>query len=361
MQLKFRTRLPISLLLLCASLTSFCQEDSSLLGDSLYRYSVILAHDIDINALDIRHVDFACVDKYRVRQSQASNNVIDLVNQAEISEFYAVSTGFLKSYGYRGADPFINVMDKEVRFFTPILLFNRNSLNNTTTKGNSEFVLTYQTKELPEPIKKYCEERGIMAIQANANVEWQSIYSGSIEFQGFQGTSEMHVTDLEWTYSIKDFRLRSDGWKNSAYGEDAFLKEKFRPRKIKATNLYQEDEVMPTISYYNFPSPKLYFNAREPIGNLPYCRHDKMDINVFPNPTYGDLNIQVENAESGQYVFAVQNIVGKKLWTKDFTINSEQYLSQFELPFLPKGVYLYSITDDEGNRIVSKRLVIIEP
>lgn len=77
-----------------------------------------------------------------------------------------------------------------------------------------------------------------------------------------------------------------------------------------------------------------------------------VELKLYPNPTIDFINIEVFNfKEVGHYEF--RNIIGKKLLSGDLerevtTLNIEEY---------NKGIYLVSIFDDLGNRLVTKKVL----
>lgn len=85
----------------------------------------------------------------------------------------------------------------------------------------------------------------------------------------------------------------------------------------------------------------------------------EVGVATYPNPTYGDVTFELKNLPKGEYSIALYNIIGKKLWSNNFDKNSE--VMNTNLGHLKKGTYLYSILDENGRKVTTKRLMIITP
>ncbi len=84
------------------------------------------------------------------------------------------------------------------------------------------------------------------------------------------------------------------------------------------------------------------------------------DVLAFPNPTYGEIEIQLINLPPGRYTLEIDNIFGQSLHKEEFNVNHTRKMKT-DLSFLSRGTYLYSIIDSRGNKIATKRVVIITP
>ncbi|MFT6337438.1 MAG: hypothetical protein ACI86M_002482 [Saprospiraceae bacterium] len=82
-------------------------------------------------------------------------------------------------------------------------------------------------------------------------------------------------------------------------------------------------------------------------------------VKTYPNPTYGDVTFELSNLPDGDYSVVLYNIIGKRLWSDKFDNNSGRLNAN--LSHLKKGTYLYSIVDENGRKVTTKRLMIITP
>lgn len=77
-----------------------------------------------------------------------------------------------------------------------------------------------------------------------------------------------------------------------------------------------------------------------------------IELKLYPNPTTDFINIEVQDLEEGGY-YEFRNIIGKQLLSGSLekavtTLNIEEY---------NKGIYLVTIFDASGNRLVTKKVL----
>ena len=85
----------------------------------------------------------------------------------------------------------------------------------------------------------------------------------------------------------------------------------------------------------------------------------KEDILTYPNPTFGDVTFQLINMPHDNYKVVLYNIIGKQLWSSD--INFIQGKLRANLSHLQKGTYFYSIVNGAGQKVTTRRLMIMTP
>lgn len=102
------------------------------------------------------------------------------------------------------------------------------------------------------------------------------------------------------------------------------------------------------------------FKAGSEITDIQSYADKKADITAFPNPSFGNVTFTFENCKIGKYNLKVYNIIGKELINKNMRIDTNK-IARVDLTSLKKGTYLYSIFDDNGNKITTKRIVILNP
>lgn len=82
------------------------------------------------------------------------------------------------------------------------------------------------------------------------------------------------------------------------------------------------------------------------------------DFTLYPNPTYNIAKVFINNRPKGNYSLAVYNIIGKKLWERNIEVDGETIIKE-NFAFLPKGTYLISLLDENGNILRTTRLIIV--
>jgi len=104
---------------------------------------------------------------------------------------------------------------------------------------------------------------------------------------------------------------------------------------------------------------KIEYSADVFKSHLPECDVDSKNVYLFPNPTLGEVRLHFENYPAGDYVLDIYNIIGKRLSSIDVSLDSGENEVFLILPDLKKGTYIYSILNMDGDRLVSRRLSII--
>ena len=82
------------------------------------------------------------------------------------------------------------------------------------------------------------------------------------------------------------------------------------------------------------------------------------DFILYPNPTYNVAKIYISVENPGTYALAIYNIIGKKLWQEEIELQGTGILKE-NFGFLPKGTYLLSLLDENGNILRTIRLMIV--
>jgi len=101
------------------------------------------------------------------------------------------------------------------------------------------------------------------------------------------------------------------------------------------------------------------FQERKGYYILEECNDDQEEFQLYPNPTYGDIQVMLNQEVQGDYQIEIYSIIGKILHSE--RLNHQGQISKFavRLPNLPKGTYLYSIIDPDDNRIFTRRLMVL--
>jgi hypothetical protein len=103
-----------------------------------------------------------------------------------------------------------------------------------------------------------------------------------------------------------------------------------------------------------------WYTVDEKTEDLKVIDDKTKDVILYPNPTYGNIKIELINYPPDYYQLEIYNIIGKVVYRKsnfDYKINT----IRDDVSFLKKGSYLYSILDRNGKKLITKRLVIITP
>ncbi len=83
-------------------------------------------------------------------------------------------------------------------------------------------------------------------------------------------------------------------------------------------------------------------------------------LSVYPNPTFGPVRFDFYGYPPGTYQIRIFNTILKELWSDSYEIDHNGVVD-VDLSFLQKGTYVYSIDNNLGERLLTKRLLIINP
>ncbi len=101
------------------------------------------------------------------------------------------------------------------------------------------------------------------------------------------------------------------------------------------------------------------FKEREGYHTLDECIDDQQQFQLYPNPTYGDIRVMLNQPTLGTYQIEIYSIIGKLLYAE--ALNHQTQISKFavRLPNLTKGTYLYSIVGPDEKRMFTRRLMVL--
>jgi hypothetical protein len=85
------------------------------------------------------------------------------------------------------------------------------------------------------------------------------------------------------------------------------------------------------------------------------------DIIAYPNPAIGSVRFDMNGLVDGMYRLRLFNLMGQEVWSKRYQVNGGKRTVRLELGSFERGIYLYSLSDDKGRTLVTKRLVVLMP
>jgi hypothetical protein len=80
------------------------------------------------------------------------------------------------------------------------------------------------------------------------------------------------------------------------------------------------------------------------------------DLKMYPNPTQGLVNLEMNQFESGNYRVSVLNVDGRQILTQPIVVSGSNTMVQLNLATAPKGMYLVKLQSEKGMMV--RRLVI---
>ncbi|MES2798157.1 MAG: fibronectin type III domain-containing protein [Bacteroidota bacterium] len=75
---------------------------------------------------------------------------------------------------------------------------------------------------------------------------------------------------------------------------------------------------------------------------------EQLNVNLFPNPSNGLVNIDLINGKKGKYQIEVNNIIGQKVYADEFEWEGKSIKADFSK--LEKGLYIVSIFNEQNRK-----------
>lgn len=95
---------------------------------------------------------------------------------------------------------------------------------------------------------------------------------------------------------------------------------------------------------------------REKVKNSITSSEDKIDVQVYPNPTEGQFRLKFKQEEKAKTLIEITDLQGKTILKEDLEKFSGEFDKQFDLSKNGKGVYVVNVI--QGKEKTTKRVVI---
>lgn len=166
-------------------------------------------------------------------------------------------------------------------------------------------------------------------------------------------TIRVFVTDhkggwIEITNYLKT-RLKGIQWSGETYTYLFLSDEVPGPLAIVETKEYDGSPIR--VTYSADPKMAQHISLNESLNGT----------YAYPNPTFGFVRFEFFNLPFGEYRLALYNLLGKEVWAEEILIDDLNQVVTANLSSLRRGTYFYSLQNETGKRISTRRLVIIKP
>ncbi|MEM6321477.1 MAG: T9SS type A sorting domain-containing protein [Bacteroidota bacterium] len=84
------------------------------------------------------------------------------------------------------------------------------------------------------------------------------------------------------------------------------------------------------------------------------------DVYAYPNPAITDVRFEFSDLKPSNYSLKIYNILGVVVKEENYQMNGFQTV-KMDVSKLRKGTYLYSLSDEKGKTIATRRLMVIRP
>lgn len=280
------------------------------------------------------------------------------------TEFYYVSTpNSFTELGIYGADPVLGVLNINARYTEPLIL-RRAPLNYGDINAQSTNLLFPFSSEIipdtflnslpfqPDSIRLNIEVQRADTVDAYGML--------TVNMVGYEVLREKRVEIR--TVSV-DALLPFVGWQDVTPIINQILPQfgAGSSDTLRSYYYFAEDlkEPVAIVSVNDNDTPqRVEYRDMMMTSAGGFSFNQPINITAAPNPSIGFVEFVITNAPASVYKLKVRNIIGQTLWEKDVYVSGKEKI-KVDLTHLKRGTYFYSLTDQMGNVISTKRLIFI--
>ncbi|MEZ5041568.1 MAG: T9SS type A sorting domain-containing protein [Saprospiraceae bacterium] len=105
---------------------------------------------------------------------------------------------------------------------------------------------------------------------------------------------------------------------------------------------------------------RVEYKSNDIISNVQNVNALKPGVYAFPNPAIVNVRFEFSNLKPGNYTLRIYNILGIEIWKDRYNVNGFR-IEKVDISSFRKGTYLYSLSDDRGKTLTTKRLIVVRP
>lgn len=292
-----------------------------------------------------------------------------MVNSGAGESYYNVANNKVELLGYGGGDPAnfgVNVLAKFsppiVERFAPLNFFDIH-------QQTSDLTLPFSTAALPDSLIANIPGASLIdSIRIRINFQRLEVVDGwgNILIPGMTASAPvLREKRTEYTTTALDVHSflgwiplsggGTGGGLLGFLGTDTTVSYRFRSNtdkeELAVLNLNNSLDTVQSVRFKNInnitPAPGL---------DAPGAA----SVQAFPNPAVQWVRFDCVNLPADEYTLKIFNIVGKVVWKETFQVAGRRSI-RVDLDEFKKGTYLYSLIDQKGAIIGTKRLVVVKP
>jgi len=294
-----------------------------------------------------------------------------MVSEIEVGDsiseaYYKVNENNFELMGYEGGDPLGFGLDVTLKLLPPYIERTAPLQYGDFNGAESASVLPIAASELPQELLDTLPFP-VDSLRFRLNLNRVGVVDawGSLTIPGgFDG--ETYEVLRERRTEIRTIRLDVKAsilpWQDIT----DFLPEEIRQFGNDTTRTYnffsndaKEPIAVVTIDNTTEEVVRVAFKANDITSSFANLKHQLPSIKVSPNPAKDEVNFVLKDFSSGDYQIKIYNLLGSLVWSQDYHLaKAEKRNLPVDLSALSKGLYLYSLIDDKGKILSTKRLII---
>ncbi len=276
--------------------------------------------------------------------------------------YYRKENGVIYEEGRSGLDPLTNEVPLSVKN-TGVAIYRTTPLEyEDTSNNNYSFEVKFSGELIPDTLLE-----NVPITPDSVRITVDNTREGTVDAWGslelpdgtYDVLRERVTISSETVIEVKTFL----GWLEIDPALLGGLGDLFAPTSTDSYRFYA-DGVKEVLAQVNIDEDgvvtRASIRARDLNSSAIVLRPDESEVFVHPNPSFGNVSFEFVNLKRGYYSIQVSNILGKRLYNQRFFVDQNARINE-DLSFLSKGTYIYTITNESGERISTKRLVILTP
>lgn len=353
-------KLRLLILIIFISSLSYAQVKLPELGATYYTYITKIDQDfLEQKDLQFYTIDFPCLSKLTLEASEEPRIDFELKDESTgESSLINLADGNIMLKGFRMMDPYFHLSEKYIQLIKGIPLINLDSLEDFKNFGSENYFLEYNVSDLPEEMQNWAYVHEYDKLRIKVAVQYETAYKG-VESVPLLGGDNYHKLHVNFSQKVSEVKMKNVEWEAIEQKEIPLSSQYFIDFHTEYFSFHQNSDPFGALKIYEQPEMSIEYLHTSKEQNLPLCIDSDEQVYVYPNPSFGKLNVRMISVPEGQYSFDLYNIIGFKVWTTKLQ-NRPKDLFHLELPDLEKGIYIYSIKDRNGRHVQSRRLTIIE-
>ena len=281
--------------------------------------------------------------------------------------YYLSSNTKYEFLGYIGMDPAGLGVELLVKF-QPTITERRAPLNyGDTNTDQTEASVPFSADELPSQILDSLPIRPDslrlrMIINRNDEVDaWGTMMiPGEGQGESFEVLREKRVEIREIRLDVKVSILP---WQDITsilppdlplFGKDTITSYYFFSNDAK------EPIAVVAMNELGDGTSRVEFKADRFTSSVRDIRKGRPNVFAYPNPAITDVRFEFTGVAPSNYSLKIYNILGVEVWRQDYFLDGAKTVKA-DISNLKKGTYLYSLVNENGETIATKRLMVIRP
>ncbi len=283
--------------------------------------------------------------------------------------YYNVTNNVIELLGYAGGDPTNFGLNVLARFSPPVVERRSPSKFFDINQQTTNLTLPFSTDALPDSLLANIPgSQFIDSIRIRINFQRLEVVDGwgDIKIPGMgMPQPTLREKRTEYTTTALDVHSSLLGWVNVPVGGSGgpfnFIGTDTTVTYRFYNNTNKEDLALVTLNSEQNAAEQVRFkNINMLSPAVETFAPGAASVQAFPNPAIQWVRFDCSNLPADDYTLKIFNIVGKVVWKETHYIAGKRSIT-VNLEDFKKGTYLYSLVNQDGTIIGTKRLVVVKP